>query len=115
MLGRAIVLVQDDQLSLAVGPRGQIARLASKLCDWDLEIMTANKLELQIRWAKSHFRELEGMADELAANLVEHGFLSYDDLSVIDPDALMRMGRLSAEQAETIVRQAEAKAEEDSE
>ena len=114
MIGRAIVLVQDDQLSLAAGPRGQAARLASKLCGWDIEIMTANKLELQVRRAKSDFRELEWIADELAVNLAEQGFLSYDDLSVIDPHALMRIGNLRAEQAEAIVRQAEAKAEEDS-
>ena len=113
MIGRAIVLVHDDQLSLAVGPRGQTARLASKLCGWDIEIMTANKLELEIRRAKSGFRELEGMTDELTASLVAQGFLSYDDLSVIDPDALIWMGKLSAEQAEVIIGEAEAKAESD--
>ena len=40
MLGRAIVLVREDQLSLAIGRRGQNVRLASKLCGWDIEIMT---------------------------------------------------------------------------
>ena len=40
------------------------------------------------------------------------GFLSYDDLSVIEPDALMEMGGLSAEQVDAIVKQAELKAAE---
>jgi len=40
MLGRAIVLVREDQLSLAIGRRGQNVRLASKLSRWDIEIMT---------------------------------------------------------------------------
>src|SRR6185369_182598 len=39
-LGRAIVLVKEDQLSLAIGRRGQNVRLASKLVGWDIEIMT---------------------------------------------------------------------------
>ena len=45
MLGRAIVLVREDQLSLAIGRRGQNVRLASKLCGWDIEIMTREELD----------------------------------------------------------------------
>ena len=41
LLGRAIVLVSEDQLSLAIGRRGQNVRLASKLVGWDIEIMTS--------------------------------------------------------------------------
>ena len=41
LLGRAIVLVREDQLSLAIGRRGQNVRLASKLVGWDIEIMTS--------------------------------------------------------------------------
>ena len=48
MMGRAIVLVREDQLSLAIGRRGQNVRLASKLCGWDIEIMTQEELEEQI-------------------------------------------------------------------
>lgn len=112
MIGRAIVLVQEDQLSLAIGRRGQNVRLASKLCGWDIEIMTAGELEEQIGRAVSGFCEIEGMEEELAQNLVEQGYLSYDDLSVIEPDALMEMGGLTEEQVDQIVDQAEAKAEE---
>ncbi len=112
MLGRAIVLVREDQLSLAIGRRGQNVRLASKLCMWDIEIMTAEELEEQIDRAVVGFSALDGVDDELAQSLVEQGYLSYDDLSVIEPDALMEMGGLTAEQVEHIVDQAEQKAEE---
>lgn len=112
MLGRAIVLVSEDQLSLAIGRRGQNVRLASKLCGWDIEIMTADELEQQIDRAVQGFSALDGMTEELAQRLVEQGFLSYDDLSVIEPDALMEMGGLTAEQVQHIVDQAERKAEE---
>ena len=72
MLGRAIVLVREDQLSLAIGRRGQNVRLASKLCGWDIEIMTREELEEQIERAVSGFSALEGVKDEVAERLDDH-------------------------------------------
>lgn len=112
MIGRAIVLVREDQLSLAIGRKGQNVRLASKLCGWDIEIMTNEELEKQIDRAVAGFTQIEGMTEELAQRLVEQGYLSYDDLSVIEPDALAEMGGLTEEQVNTIVEQAETMAEE---
>lgn len=110
MIGRAIVLVREDQLSQAIGRHGQNVRLASKLCGWDIEIMTADELEEQIQRAVASYMELEGMTEELASRLVEQGYLSYDDLSVIEPDMLMEMGELTAEQVDALVTQAEERA-----
>ena len=112
MIGRAIALVADDQLSQAIGRYGQNVRLASKLCGWDIEIMTADELEKQIDRAMKAFLEIEGMTEELAQRLVEQGYLSYDDLSVIEPDALMELGGLTEEQVDAIVLQADDKAAE---
>jgi transcription termination/antitermination protein NusA len=111
MLGRAIVLVREDQLSLAIGRRGQNVRLASKLSGWDIEIMTQEELAESIDRAIQGFRSLAGVEAELADKLVEEGFLSYDDLSIIEPDELMEMGNLSEEQVTAIVSQAESLAE----
>jgi N utilization substance protein A len=111
MIGRAIVLVREDQLSLAIGRKGQNVRLASKLCGWDIEIMTNEELEQQIERAVAGFMQIEGMNEELAQRLVEQGYLSYDDLSVIEPDALMEMGSMTEEQVQHIVDQAEVLAE----
>jgi N utilization substance protein A len=110
MLGRAIVLVREDQLSLAIGRRGQNVRLASKLCGWDIEIMTRDELDEQIEKAVAGYSELDGVEESLAEKLVGEGFLSYDDLSVIEPDALMEMGGLTEEQALAITEQAEQRA-----
>ncbi len=112
MLGRAIVLVREDQLSLAIGRRGQNVRLASKLSGWDIEIMTQEELAESIDRAVQGFSSLEGMSVELSERLVEEGYLSYDDLTIIEPDALMSMGGLTAEQVDAIVELAEARAEE---
>jgi N utilization substance protein A len=111
MLGRAIVLVREDQLSLAIGRRGQNVRLASKLSGWDIEIMTQEELAQAIDRAVGGFSSLTGVEVELAERLVEEGFLSYDDLSIIEPDALMAMGNLDEETANLIVEQAEERAE----
>jgi len=111
MLGRGIVLVREDQLSLAIGRRGQNVRLASKLSGWDIEIMTQEELAQAIERAVVGFSSITGVDEELANRLVEEGFLSYDDLSIIEPDALMAMGNLSDEDANTIVEQAEERAE----
>jgi len=42
---RAKVVVDDDQLSLAIGRRGQNVRLAAKLCKWDISIMTESEMQ----------------------------------------------------------------------
>ena len=110
MMGRAIVLVREDQLSLAIGRRGQNVRLASKLCGWDIEIMTQEELEEQIEGAVAGYCKLDGVDEELANRLVGEGYLSYDDLSVIEPDDLMEMGGLDEEQVDHIVNQAEEEA-----
>lgn len=112
MLGRAIALVQEDNLSLAIGRRGQNVRLASKLSGWDIEIMTQEELAENIDRAIDGFSTIDGMEMSVAEKLVEEGFLSYDDLSIIEPDDLMTMGELTQEQADHIVEQAEARAEE---
>lgn len=111
MLGRAIVLVKEDHLSLAIGKRGQNVRLASKLVGWDIEIMTQEELEKQIEKAVAGFCQIEGITEDLANQLVGEGYLSYGDLSVIEPDDLMAMGELTEDQVDNIVTTAEEMAE----
>ncbi|MCG8585383.1 MAG: transcription termination factor NusA [Pirellulales bacterium] len=112
MLGRAIVLVGEDQLSLAIGRRGQNVRLGSKLSGWDIEIMTRDELEETIERAVTGYCELPHVEADLSERLVGEGYLSYDDLSVIEPDVLMEMGGLTEAQVDEIVEVAEARAEE---
>ena len=113
LLGRAIVLVRDDQLSLAIGRRGQNVRLASKLVGWDIEIMTAEELDEVIEKAIKAFEKIDQVDTGLAEKLVEQGILSYDDLSVMEiADLVNTIDGLTEERAVEIVRQAEVLAEE---
>lgn len=112
MLGKAIVLVREDNLSLAIGRRGQNVRLASKLSGWDIEIMTQEELAEGIDQAVEGFTTIEGLEMAVAERLVEEGFLNYEELSIIEPDDLMEIGSLTEEQVNHIVEQADTRAEE---
>ncbi|MDR0328825.1 MAG: transcription termination/antitermination protein NusA, partial [Planctomycetaceae bacterium] len=113
MLGRAVVLVKQDQRSLAIGRKGQNVRLASKLVGWDVEIMTREELEADLEKAVEGYGLIEGISPELADRLVGEGFLSFDDLSIIEPNDLMQMGDLTEEAADNIIAQAERYAEQE--
>src|SRR5437762_5963810 len=110
-LGRAIVLVKEDQLSLAIGRRGQNVRLASKLVGWDIEIMTHDELNEGIEKAENWFGQLPHMSAELVEAFIEEGFLSYDDLTFLEPAQLAELAGVTEDQAEEMIAFAEESAE----
>jgi N utilization substance protein A len=110
-LGRAIVLVKEDQLSLAIGRRGQNVRLASKLVGWDIEIMTLDELNEGIERAEGWFSDLPGVTPELVEAFITEGFLSYDDLTFMEPADLAELGGVDEDTAADIIAYAEEAAE----
>ena len=107
MLGKVIVLVREDQLSLAIGKFGQNVRLASKLVGWDINVMTQDLLDQQLDKSIEAFCVIPEVTAELAENLVSQGFFTFDDLSVIEPDQLAEIGGLSDEDCDKIVEYAD--------
>ena len=103
MLGKVIVLVRDDQLSLAIGRRGQNVRLASKLVGWDINVMTQESLDEQLDISIEAFSAVPKLPAELSENLVSQGFFTFDDLSIIEPDDLLEMSGLSQEDVDEII------------
>lgn len=110
-LGRAIVLVKEDQLSLAIGRRGQNVRLASKLVGWDIEIMTHEELNESIERAIGWFQQLPNVSEELVESLIEEGFLSYDDLTFLETSEMAELTGLTEEQTQELIDFAEEAAE----
>lgn len=110
-LGRAIVLVKEDQLSLAIGRRGQNVRLASKLVGWDIEIMTHEELSEGIEKAEAWFSQIPGVTPEMVEAFVEEGFLSYDDLTFLEPAQLAELAGISEDEAEDMIAFAEEAAQ----
>ncbi len=102
-LGKVIVLVEEDNLSLAIGRKGQNVRLASKLVGWDIQVMTPEKLDGQIADSVAQFVRIPQMDEDLAENLVAQGFFTFDELSIIEPDALQEISGLDAAACDAIV------------
>ena len=90
--GRVEVIVPDEQLSLAIGRRGQNVRLASNLTSWEIDIATetedSEKRQREFQERTTLFSNALD-ADEFIANLLAtEGFADVDDVAGADPGAL---------------------------
>ena len=63
-LGRATVVVNDDQLSLAIGKRGQNVRLAARLTGWDIDILTPPEFQAGVQRLDQTLKSIEGITQE---------------------------------------------------
>ncbi len=106
-VGRAIVMVKEDQLSLAIGRRGQNVRLASKLVGWDIEIMTMDELNEGIDKAQEWFSQIPNVTPEMVERFIEEGFLSFDDLTFMEPAELGELVGIDEEAADDMIQFAE--------
>ena len=101
------VTVPDDQLSLAIGKRGQNVRLASQLTGWRIDIQSESKVEKMAEEARGLFQQLDHVDEDMAETLTRLGFLSLEDISRADINDLRIIPGLDEEKAETMVQQAE--------
>jgi N utilization substance protein A len=89
---RIEVVVPDDQLSLAIGRRGQNVRLASQLTGWDIDILTEQEESerRQTEFAENTAKFMEALnVDEMVAQLLaSEGFSSVEDIAYVDADEL---------------------------
>jgi transcription termination/antitermination protein NusA len=81
---RVKIIVSEDQLSLAIGKRGQNARLTSKLTGWQVdvepEVVVTKGFEEKVAEAVQLLASIPGVSREQADVLVHHGFLRLEDL-----------------------------------
>lgn len=102
-IDRATVIVREDQLSLAIGKRGQNVRLAARLTGWDIDIMMEHEFRQQRDNAVALLAEVPGMDMEKAERMASMGFVSMSDLGQIDPKTLLRVPGLTPELAADII------------
>ncbi|MFQ5466690.1 MAG: transcription termination factor NusA, partial [Kiloniellaceae bacterium] len=85
--GRIEVVVPDEQLSLAIGRRGQNVRLASMLTCWDIDILTeeeeSRRRQEEMRQRSQMFIEVLDVDDVIAHLLVAEGFTSLDQVAFV--------------------------------
>ncbi|MCA8940729.1 MAG: transcription termination factor NusA, partial [Planctomycetes bacterium] len=103
----ARIVVPDDQLSLAIGKRGQNVRLGAKLCRWDFNIITeAQETDWRSRTIQ-RFKEVEGMTDEVAYKIFDAGFDCFADIHAAGPEPLMAISEIDVELAAKILQHAQ--------
>jgi N utilization substance protein A len=120
------VLVSDDQLSLAIGKRGQNARLAAKLLGWKVDIRSRGevqreieeraKAELEARMAEAATTSaaidllggLPGVGEKLARRLIDAGLDDYHKLAAAHEDALVQVEGIGPKTAQKLIAAAKA-------
>jgi N utilization substance protein A len=110
--GRVEVVVPDEQLSLAIGRRGQNVRLASQLTRWDIDILTeaeeSERRQEEFRRRTGLFVEALDVDDVIAGLLVTEGFNTVEELADVPPEELAEIEGFDDGVAEELIRRAEA-------
>src|SRR5256714_6437959 len=111
------VIVNEDQLSLAIGKRGQNVRLATKLVGWNIDIRSEEELKREVALQMGAMiasgesvplERLEGMNPAMVATLAEHGIPDIESLANATVDDLAEYLDMSIDQAESLIGAAQA-------
>jgi N utilization substance protein A len=111
------VIVNEDQLSLAIGKRGQNVRLATKLVGWNIDIRSEEEIKREVTeqmgaliasGAAVPLSVIEGLTAQQTDILAEHGINDIDALTQTSVDDLVEFLDLSLDEAEVILNAAKA-------
>src|SRR4051812_8242361 len=102
-LGRATVVVNEDQLSLAIGKRGQNVRLAARLTGWDVDILTPAEFQNGVQRLDQTLKTIEGVTQEMVDKVVALGLIDVRDIEEVGTGPLMEELGLDEEMAQRIV------------
>jgi N utilization substance protein A len=110
-LGRATIIVRDDQLSLAIGKRGQNVRLAARLTGWDVDILTPQEFAKSLETLEETLRSVDGVSGDLLDRMGAMGMISVFDVEEIGVDVLEQELGMTPELADAVVAAAAARSE----
>jgi N utilization substance protein A len=102
-LGRATVVVNEDQLSLAIGKRGQNVRLAARLTGWDIDILTPAEFNKGTTRLEATLKSLAGVTKEMIDRVIVLGLIDVRDLEEVGVGPLMTELGLDEATAKTVV------------
>ena len=102
-LNRATVVVNEDQLSLAIGKRGQNVRLAARLTGWDIDILTPKEYNKGLEDMEKSLKTIEGVDEPMLDRMVALGIINLLDIEEIGAEPLVKELELKQELAEKIV------------
>jgi len=102
-LGRATVVVDEEQLSLAIGKHGQNVRLAARLTGWDIDILTPDEYNQGIERLTSCIKNVEAADDTVVDKLIALGVISALDLEDVGTEPLINELNIDAALAEKLI------------
>jgi N utilization substance protein A len=97
------LIVPDDQLSKAIGRRGQNVRLAAQLTGWRIDIFSESRHAEMTEAARQELAMIEVLDDELIDHLIRHGFRSCREVADVEPYDLSSILGVDDEFAQAIV------------
>jgi N utilization substance protein A len=100
------VVVPDDQLSLAIGRKGQNVRLASKLSGWSLDVTSETEYNKDLKDAYNSLLSLDGVGEATATNLYQESFRSVEDVAGASVEELSQVKGISEEKAVKLIESA---------
>lgn len=109
-LGRATVVVNDDQLSLAIGKRGQNVRLAARLTGWDVDILTPPEFQANVSRLDGVLKSIEGVPVEAVDKIIALGLIDVRDLEEVGVEPLVEDVGLDPAVAKRVVERCSAEA-----
>ena len=110
-LGRATIIVRDDQLSLAIGKRGQNVRLAARLTGWDVDILTPQEFAKSLETLEETLRSVDGVSGDLLDRMGAMGMISVFDVEEIGVDVLEQELGMTPELGDAVVAAAAARSQ----
>jgi N utilization substance protein A len=110
-LGRATVVVDEEQLSLAIGKHGQNVRLAARLTGWDIDILTPDEYNRGIEQLANCIKAVEGADEAMVDKLIALGVISVSDLEDVGIEPLVNELNISSDIAGKLVSAASEEAE----
>ncbi len=109
-LGRATVVVNEDQLSLAIGKRGQNVRLAARLTGWDVDILTPTEFQAGVARLDQVLRSIEGFPPEQVDKMIALGLIDLRDIEEVGAGPLVEELGLEEALADAVVEKCSAEA-----
>lgn len=100
------VIVPDDQLSLAIGRKGQNVRLAGKLTRWKLDVHSDSEYERWQRESRLSLRRVEGLSDLRAELLLADGYKSAGELAKSKPEEIAEVLECAVEEVLPLIESA---------
>ena len=97
------VVVEDDQLALAIGRRGQNVRLAAMLTSYNINIISKSKLQERLKNAAENLIQIDGITDPYAQMLVQVGVMNVGDFVSLEASDVAQVLRIDEAAAQNLI------------